>query len=59
VSARGGEAQKLWEWEQRQILRSPRIHPDGQRVAFFSGGYVSEMWGMENFLPKIVAIADE
>jgi len=54
VSAEGGEPRKLWEW--KEMLWGPRIHPDGQRLAFFSGGNVSEMWVMENFLPETVAV---
>ncbi|MHC4325573.1 MAG: TolB family protein, partial [Planctomycetota bacterium] len=54
VSAEGGEPRKLWEWN--EMLWGPRIHPDGQRLAFFSGGYMSEMWVMENFLPTTVAV---
>jgi len=53
VSASGSESRKLLEW--KEMIMAPRIHPDGQRLAFFSGGYVSEMWVMENFLPASVA----
>jgi Tol biopolymer transport system component/beta-lactamase regulating signal transducer with metallopeptidase domain len=56
VSAEGGEPRKLWEWKRRQMLWGLRIHPDGQRFAFFSGGNISEMWVMENFLPTTVAV---
>jgi Tol biopolymer transport system component len=45
-----GEPKKLLGWN--EMLLFPSIHPDGQRIAFFSGGYVSEMWTMENFLPE-------
>jgi len=55
VSAEGGEPHKLFEW--KEMIMAPRIHPDGQRIAFHSGGYVSEMWVMENFLPTTVAAA--
>ena len=55
VSAEGGEPRKLWEW--KQMLWCLRIHPDGQRLAFFSGGNMSEMWVMENFLPQAIAAA--
>ena len=54
VSAKGGEPRRLWKW--KQMIWGPRIHPDGQRIAFFSGGNVSEMWVMENFLPTTVAV---
>jgi Tol biopolymer transport system component/beta-lactamase regulating signal transducer with metallopeptidase domain len=50
VAANGGKPQRIWEW--KEIIWGPRIHPDGQHLAFFSGGYVSEMWVMENFLPE-------
>jgi len=50
VSVEQGEPKKLLEWN--EMLLGPSIHPDGQRIAFFSGGYVSEMWVMENFLPQ-------
>jgi Tol biopolymer transport system component/beta-lactamase regulating signal transducer with metallopeptidase domain len=53
ISAEGGEPRKLWEWKQK--IWSPRIHPDGKRIAFFSGGNVSEMWLIENFLPESTA----
>jgi Tol biopolymer transport system component len=53
VDAEGGEPRRIWEWKEK--IWSPRIHPDGQRIAFHSGGYVSEMWVMENFLPTAVA----
>ncbi|UCC98971.1 MAG: hypothetical protein JSW66_03610, partial [Phycisphaerales bacterium] len=55
ISAEGGEPQKLLEW--KEMIMAPCIHPDGQRVAFHSGGFVSEMWVMENFLPTAVAAA--
>ena len=40
----------------KEMIWAPRMHPDGQRLAFHSGGYVSEMWVMENFLPEAVAV---
>ena len=55
VSAEGGEPQKLLDWN--EMIMGPRIHPDGRRVAFFSGGRVSELWVMKNFLPAAVARA--
>ncbi len=50
VSASGSEPRKILEW--KEMIMAPRINPNGQRIAFHSGGYVSEMWVMENFLPK-------
>jgi beta-lactamase regulating signal transducer with metallopeptidase domain/Tol biopolymer transport system component len=50
-----GEPEKIMEWN--EMLLCPTIHPDGHRIAFFSGGYVSEMWVMKNFLPSAVAAA--
>jgi hypothetical protein len=32
-------------------LQFLRVHPDGQRIAFDAGGYSSEVWLLENFLP--------
>ena len=55
VSVEGGVPQKLWEW--KEMIVGPRLHPDGQRLAFHSGGYASEMWVMENFLPTTIASA--
>lgn len=53
VSAQTGEARKLLEWN--GLVLCPRLHPDGRRLAFCSGGRVSEMWVMEDFLPEAVA----
>ncbi len=53
VTPEGAEPQELLKWN--EMIWCPRIHPDGQRIAFHSGGFVSEMWVMENFLPKAVA----
>jgi Tol biopolymer transport system component len=55
VSASGSEPRKLLEW--KEMIMIPCIHPDGQHIAFHSGGYVSEMWVMENFLPRAFAAA--
>ncbi len=55
VSAETGEPRKLLEW--KGMIMGPRIHPDGQRLAFFSGARMSELWVMENFLPAAVARA--
>jgi Tol biopolymer transport system component/beta-lactamase regulating signal transducer with metallopeptidase domain len=49
-----GEPKKLLECN--EMLLFPSIHPDGQRIAFFSGGYVSEMWVMKKFLPEAIAM---
>jgi Tol biopolymer transport system component len=54
VSVAQGEPKKVLAWN--DMLLFPSIHPDGQRIAFFSGGYVSEMWVMENFLPQAIAM---
>ena len=55
VSVKGEESQKLLEWN--GMIMGPRIHPDGQRLAFFSGARMSELWVMENFLPTAVTLA--
>jgi len=44
------EARMLLEW--RGPVFTPRLHPDGRHLAFFSGTRVSELWAMENFLPE-------
>jgi len=49
ISAEGGEPQKLWEW--KKGFFAPRVHPDGQRIVFYTHSYTSEVWVMENFLP--------
>ena len=46
----GGEPEDLGlEMEE---LREPVISPDGRHIAFTAGGIKSEVWVMENFLPK-------
>jgi Tol biopolymer transport system component len=50
VSVDGGEPQNLGLAMER--LANLRIHPDGQRIAFCSSHLNSEIWMMENFLPK-------
>jgi Tol biopolymer transport system component len=50
VSAEGSQPQKVWESEQG--IGYPRMHPDGKHLAFVSGISMSEMWLMENFLPR-------
>jgi Tol biopolymer transport system component len=54
ISAEGGEPRKLWA---RKALGHLRVHPDGQRIAFYSRSRTSEVWVMENFLPTAVASA--
>ncbi len=36
-------------------LRSLRMHPDGQRIAFSTGKFSQELWVMENLLPALKA----
>jgi Tol biopolymer transport system component len=50
IPAEGGEARKLGLTIDRILELS--IHPDGQRIAFSSGGPGAEVWVMENFLPE-------
>jgi Tol biopolymer transport system component len=50
IPAEGGEPQRLgFSMDQ---LRSLRINPDGQHIAFDAGIAKGEVWVMENFLPK-------
>ncbi len=53
IAAEGGEPRKLDLT--MDAVDQLRIHPDGQRVAFESGVYTSEVWVMENFLPALRA----
>jgi len=50
ISAEGGQPQPT-ELTLR-ALRDVRVHPDGRRIAFRTGGAHSEVWMMENFLPR-------
>jgi hypothetical protein len=52
IPAEGGEPQDL-NLEMSYIL-DPSAHPDGQHLAFDSGGFIQKwpaIWIMENFLP--------
>jgi Tol biopolymer transport system component len=50
VPVQGGEPRKLGLGAPN--LRELCVHPDGRRIAFTSGGDRSEVWVMENFLPR-------
>ncbi len=51
ISAQGGEAQRLGL--AIDGLRHLGFHPDGRQIAFSAGSpFGSEVWVMENFLPK-------
>jgi Tol biopolymer transport system component len=51
VSAQGGEPQRL-DLKVDGLLRHLRIHPDGQQIAYYTWRGDTEVWVMENFLPK-------
>lgn len=51
VPAAGGEPQKLGVPVQGPFV-SLRVHPDGRRIIFTSGERSSEIWVLENLLPK-------
>jgi len=51
ISLAGGDPQKLWQSEKK--FQELRLHPDGQRIAFDTIKIDTEVWVMENFLPKI------
>ncbi|MFH1250335.1 MAG: tetratricopeptide repeat protein [bacterium] len=51
VSAQGGEPQRL-DLTVDGLLRHLRIHPDGQRIVYYAWRGGTEIWVMENFLPK-------
>ena len=52
IPVNGGEPQKL-DLSMRKLMHV-RIHPDGRRIAFTGSSQPekSEVWVMENFLPK-------
>ncbi len=53
VSREGGEAEKIEVG--MSFIRCLTVHPDGQRIAFYSSGDTPpqpQVWVMENFLPK-------
>ncbi len=54
ISAEGGEPRKLCS---RKAFGHMRVHPDGQRVAFYDRSTTRGVWVMENFLPATVASA--
>lgn len=49
ISAEGGEPRRLWS---RKALGHMRVHPDGQRIAFYDRSTRRGIWVMENFLPE-------
>jgi len=54
VPAAGGEAENIGISMNR--IRALRMHPDGRRITFDSViDAPSELWVLENFLPKPVA----
>lgn len=50
IPAEGGEARKVWEWE--KPVWDLKVHPDGRKVAFEVTERRTEVWVMENFLPR-------
>jgi len=46
----GGQPQRITETD-LGVCYDLRVHPDGQRIAFFAAGQRQELWMMENFLP--------
>jgi Tol biopolymer transport system component len=51
VSASGGSARSV-KIEPGRGLGSLRVHPDGRRVAYNTGTLASELWRLDNFLPR-------
>jgi Tol biopolymer transport system component len=51
VSAQGGEPQRL-DLKVDGLLRHIQIHPDGQQITYYTWRGDTEVWVMENFLPK-------
>ncbi len=56
IPAEGGEPRKLCS---RKAIGHIRVHPDGQRVAFYDRSTTRGFWVMENFLPRIVSKAKQ
>jgi len=54
ISADGGEPRRLWS---NKSLGQMRVHPDGQRVAFYGRASTRGIWVIENFLPA-TAVAE-
>jgi Tol biopolymer transport system component len=52
IPAEGGEPQKLPFPLASESLNSLSVHPDGQRIAYTAGKKKTEIWVMENVLPK-------
>jgi Tol biopolymer transport system component len=52
IGAEGGELRKLPFPFATDSINDLCVHPDGQRVAFTAGKQKTEIWVMENFLPK-------
>jgi Tol biopolymer transport system component len=50
ISVEGGDPRKLDLTAKN--MRDLRAHPDGRHIAFTSMGDKSEIWAMENFLPR-------
>jgi Tol biopolymer transport system component len=53
----GGQPQKITETD-LGVCYDLRVHPDGQRIAFFAAGRRQELWMMENFLPAGASAKD-
>ena len=51
VPSQGGEPQPLGLTVDGMVM-SLRVHPDGQRIVYATLRSSSEIWAMENFLPK-------
>ncbi|NQT82046.1 PD40 domain-containing protein [bacterium] len=52
ISAEGGEPRKLWAWKKRPWVVGTRVHPDGRNLTFQVIERRTEVWVMENFLPR-------
>jgi len=52
IPAEGGEPQKVPSPLPMETMSDFCIHPDGQRIAFTAGKQKTEIWVLENFLPK-------
>ena len=56
VPAEGGKPEKLGEFQGLQHAHGFSVHPDGRQGMFHSLVTRTELWALENFLPKQRAI---
>jgi Tol biopolymer transport system component len=48
ISSAGGEPQRLFQLPGSYDYRKLRLHPDGSRIAYYSGDFKAEIWMIQN-----------